>query len=123
MSRTEKMKGVKCYTCKKSGTYRYAFKDERIDRFDFSQPDLLTSSDTKKKSHQISTEENQHWHLYIISFLELWNFYCIAVAAKKFAFLHFHSVLVPSQESVVLVPSQESMVQWFTQDGVNLETF
>lgn len=77
VSRTEKMKGVKCYTCRKSGTYRYVFKDERIDRYDFSQPDLLTSArfvnfiSQQKKSHQISTEENQHWHLYIIPFLEL----------------------------------------------------
>lgn len=70
VSRTERMKGVKCYTCKKSGTYRYACKDERIDRSEFSQPDLLTSSDTKK-SHQMSTEENQYWHLYIIPFLDL----------------------------------------------------
>lgn len=48
MSRTGGMKGVKCYTSKKSGTYRYACNDERIDRSDFSQPDLLNSSDVKK---------------------------------------------------------------------------
>lgn len=47
VSRTKRMKGVKCYTSKKSGTYRHAFNDERIGRSDFSQPDLLTSSDTK----------------------------------------------------------------------------
>lgn len=56
------MKGVKCYTSKESGTYRYARNDERIDRSDFSQPDLLTSSDTKK------IPSNQHRREPILAF-------------------------------------------------------
>lgn len=56
------MKGVKCYTYEKSGTYRYACNDERIDSSDFSQPDLLTSSDTKK------TPLNQHRKEPILAF-------------------------------------------------------
>lgn len=59
MSRTGGMKGVKCYTSKKSGTYRYACNDERIDRSDFSQPDLLTSSDVKKKKKKITSNEDR----------------------------------------------------------------